>query len=140
MPVIDGSLATVMISSDATEGNAVDVSADVQGPIRINRGRRSDVRTAASHGSAAYRKVKADPSVQIPFQSNTDTTGSLGLAVFGPTEVWYSVQVGRFKVSGVAVVNDEERTNETTTARDSFSITMRQSADHDEWEWVNNAT
>ena len=137
MPVIDSELIdSLKISSDATTNNLQELKADAQGNIRLQRGRSSIVRTTGANATEARARIKAQSFITIPFRSNTDTTRSMGVAFFGAdTPRAFEVKIGQLKVSGVALIDDDEQTYDTTNAQAGFTVTLRPSVDHEAWTW-----
>lgn len=137
MPAIDRSeITNCQLGTDATAGTLQELKNDVIGAIRYNRGRVAVRRTTGRNANKAYVRGKADSSITIPFRANDDATGSLGVAYMGTDDaVSFNLVWAKFKVSGVALIVDDDGSYETEDALVGFSVMLRESVDHDPWTW-----
>ena len=141
MPIINGSLIDELkISTDATVGNYVELKGDVTGNVRLNRGRRSQDVPSGADAHLGRTRIKGQPSLTIPFRTNSDVTGSWGVLGLGvDTPRAFTMKVGDTRLTGIAMVDDDEDTYDTATALGQFSVTLRPATGQASWVSARDA-
>lgn len=133
MAIIDGQEVTFEVSTDEDPTNYVDLTADLLGPIRLNRGRRSVDRESGADSHVGRTAIKGQPSLTARFRTNSNAGGSWTVLANGGQLRAFRYTLADTRMTGVAVFDDDDDTFDNATALGDFSVTLRPATGQAAW-------
>lgn len=125
------------VSTDETTANYVELADYTIGTFRLNRGRQTTVRTGGRDRTVRNFPVKPNPSMSQGFRPDTSATGAWGVLSGGNPRRAFTVKVGTLRVTGIAVLEDQDLDYETATAVGNFPMNFT-SGGGDGWVFAHD--